>query len=164
MSSSEAVSLVLRADRIAKTGQILWLEMGEPVLIMDLAHRLLRLAKAAGLREVPIDIIGLRPGEKLREELTVQGLELLATAEAGVWIARQRPVDSARLLRAIRAAETAVRTGRAARALRLLSTTVPEYEASAEATAAATRTAIGRPLARTRGVGRPTSGAVRATA
>jgi O-antigen biosynthesis protein WbqV len=164
MSSSEAVSLVLRADRIAKTGQILWLEMGEPVLIMDLAHRLLRLAKAAGLREVPIDIIGLRPGEKLREELTVQGLELLATAEAGVWIARQRPVDSARLLRAIRAAETAVRTGRAARALRLLSTTLPEYEASAEATAAATRTAIGRPLARTRGVGRPTSGAVRATA
>ena len=122
------------------------------------------LERMEALCEVPIDIIGLRPGEKLREELTVQGLELLATAEAGVWVARQRPVDSARLLRAIRAAETAVRTGRAARALRLLSSAVPEYEASAEATAAATRTLIGRPSARTRGVGRPTSGAVRATA
>jgi O-antigen biosynthesis protein WbqV len=167
MSPSEAVSLVFRADRVARTGQILWLEMGDAVLIMDLARRLLRVAAAAGLRQVPIETIGLRPGEKLQEELSVQGLELLATAEAGVWVARQRPIDSERLRRAIRAAERAVRRDDSARALRLLCETVPEYVPSVEARrAAGPPRAPGVPASRRggRSVGRPSGPAVRATA
>jgi FlaA1/EpsC-like NDP-sugar epimerase len=155
MSSSEAVALVLKADRIARTGQILWLEMGEPVGILDLARRLQRLAVAAGLREVPIDIIGLRPGEKLREELTVQGLQLLATTQEGIWVARQRPVDATAIRRSIARAETAVARDDAARAFRVLCDTVPEYEPSVEAA----RTSAGD-----RGVGRPATPVVRATA
>ena len=164
MSSSEAVSLVLRADRVARTGQIMWLEMGEPVGIMTLAQRLLTLAQSAGLREVPIEIVGLRPGEKLQEELTVQGLELLATTEAGVWVARQRPIDTARLRRAIRSAESAVRTGNAARALRLICDTVTEYEPSAEAMAAAQPPVTASRRRGAGGVGRPAAPVVRATA
>jgi O-antigen biosynthesis protein WbqV len=167
MSPGEAVSLVFRADRVARTGQILWLEMGEAIVIMDLARRLLRVAAAAGLAEVPIEIIGLRPGEKLREELSVQGLELLATAEAGVWVARQRPVDGQRLRRAIRAAETAVRKDDRARALRLLCRTVPEYDASVEARRAAEAPGVADPASprrRSGSVGRPSGAAVRATA
>lgn len=150
MSCAEAIALVLKADRLAQTGQILWLEMGEPVLILDLARRLLTLANSVGMGEVPIEFIGLRPGEKLREELTVQGLELLATIEKSVWIARQRPIDSVRVRQAIRSAEAAVAQDDAARALETLCETVPEYEPST--------------LALTAAVGRPTRSSVRASA
>jgi FlaA1/EpsC-like NDP-sugar epimerase len=135
MSSSEAIALVLKADRIAQTGQILWLEMGDPILILDLARRLLALASAAGMTEVPIEFIGLRPGEKLREELTVQGLELLATPQQAVWIARQHPIDASQIRRAVRAAEAAVARHDAATALGILREVVPEYEPSVQAMA-----------------------------
>ena len=160
MSSAEAIGLVLKADRLAQTGQILWLEMGEPVLILDLARRLLQIASAAGMNEVPIEFIGLRPGEKLREELTVQGLEMVATTQKAVWIAQQRAIDAVRVARAIRSAEAAVSRQDAARALQVLCETVPEYEASPQAMASAS----GRPSASRSHVGGPTAASVRASA
>jgi FlaA1/EpsC-like NDP-sugar epimerase len=159
MSSSEAIALVLKADRLAQTGQILWLEMGDPVLIVDLARRLLRLASAAGMDEVPIEFIGLRPGEKLSEELTVQGLELLATTQEAVWIAGQRPIDAGNIRRAVRAAEVAASRDDASRALQILCDVVSEYEPSARAIASASEHT---PLQHH--VGRPTPSSVRASA
>ena len=95
MTVSEAVSLVLSADRLARQGETFWLDMGDPVRIGDLVERLLALAVDRGLRPVPVRVIGLRPGEKGVEQLTTQGLKMCATAHPRVWVARRTPVPAA---------------------------------------------------------------------
>ena len=69
MTIPEAAQLVLQAGGIAKSGSIFVLDMGEPVRIMDLAKKLIRAYGYEPNVDMPIKIIGLRPGEKLYEEL-----------------------------------------------------------------------------------------------
>lgn len=72
MTVSEAVELVLQASAIADDGDVLVLDMGEPVKIMDLAHRMIRLAGLVPGRDIEVIITGARPGEKLNEELSLK--------------------------------------------------------------------------------------------
>lgn len=69
MTIPEAVELVLQGSVLAKGGEVLVLDMGEPVKIVDLAHRLIRMAGMVPVRDIDVEFIGRRPGEKLHEIL-----------------------------------------------------------------------------------------------
>jgi FlaA1/EpsC-like NDP-sugar epimerase len=118
--------------------------MGEPVRIVDLAERLIAWGIAEGFEPVPIDIIGLRPGEKLREELTTQGLALCRTRHRRVWVARQARVDRAAIMRVLRALREDVRRGDGLTALADLRAAVPEYVPSRQARDLAASSALGQ--------------------
>ncbi|HVB38556.1 MAG TPA: polysaccharide biosynthesis protein, partial [Vicinamibacterales bacterium] len=142
MTAREAVSLILKADLIGRAGEIYWLDMGAPVRIGDLAVRLLAVAERAGFAPVPIEVIGLRPGEKLREDLTSQGLDLSRTTHGRIWVARQRAIDEGRVRRALRALRDDVRRHDPMSAITDLCGAVPDFVPSPEARQMAAMTAV----------------------
>ena len=86
MTIPEAVGLVLQAMSYAKGGEIFVLDMGEPVRIYDLAVSLIKLSGLEPDVDIPIKVTGLRPGEKLYEELLMQGEGLKTTAHNKIFI------------------------------------------------------------------------------
>ena len=124
MTIPEAVQLVLQAAAIGQTGQVLVLDMGEPVKIVELARQMIRLA---GRRddEIVIEFTGLRPGEKLYEELLADADRTLPTTAPRVLRVQLAPTpfDLPRLIAAIDAAPP----DDADALRRLLAASVPEY-------------------------------------
>ncbi|MBD5521026.1 MAG: polysaccharide biosynthesis protein [Lachnospiraceae bacterium] len=93
MTISEAVSLVLQAGAYAKGGEIFVLDMGEPVKILTLAENLIRLSGYRLGEDIKIEFTGLRPGEKLYEELLMDEEGLRDTANAMIHIGRPIELD-----------------------------------------------------------------------
>lgn len=94
MTIPEAVSLVLTAGLMAKGGEIFVLDMGEPVKIYDLACNLIRMNGYEPGKEIKIEIVGLRPGEKLYEELLMDEEGLQDTANRRIKIGQPIELDA----------------------------------------------------------------------
>jgi FlaA1/EpsC-like NDP-sugar epimerase len=91
MTASEAADLGIVAGALAEQGELFLLDMGEPVRILDLAESMIRLCGLEPYRDIDILEIGLRPGEKLYEELLVKGENLDKTANDMILAFRARP-------------------------------------------------------------------------
>lgn len=94
MTISEAVSLVLTAGAIADGGEIYVLDMGDPVKITTLAENLIRMYGYEPYTEMPIKFTGLRPGEKMYEELLMSEEGLKATQNNKIFIGNQIPIEA----------------------------------------------------------------------
>ena len=94
MTTPEAVSLVVQAGAIGGGGEIFVLDMGEPVGILDLARDMIRLSGKEPERDIPIDFIGVRAGEKLHEQLWGADEEVADTGHPKISRARRVPVDA----------------------------------------------------------------------
>jgi len=86
MTIPEAVQLVLQAGAFANGGEIFVLDMGEPVRILELAEKLIRLSGFEPYTEIKIEFTGLRPGEKLYEELLVKEEGLIGTRNQKIFV------------------------------------------------------------------------------
>ena len=93
MTVSEAVSLVLQAGLLAKGGEIFVLDMGQPVKIYDLAVNLIKMKGYVPGRDIKIEIVGLRPGEKLYEELLMAEEGLESTPNDLIFIGQPIDID-----------------------------------------------------------------------
>lgn len=89
MSIPEAARLVMQAGAMAKGGEVFLLEMGEPVRIYDLAEKMIRLSGLKLGHDIDIEITGLRPGEKLYEELLIEGKNVRPTEHPKIFCARE---------------------------------------------------------------------------
>lgn len=98
MSIPEAVRLVLQAGALATGGEVFLLDMGEPVRIYDLALQMIQLSGLALGRDAHIQITGLRPGEKLYEELLVDATRSQPTQHPKIFCAREDKLSWSHLL------------------------------------------------------------------
>ncbi len=131
MTDREAVELVLQASAMGGgegAGKIFVLDMGEPVRIQDLARQMIRLAGLRAEVDVAIEFTGLRPGEKLHEELLHPSESRVPTAHKSIVLAAPRTADHAVLVRAVGKLTEAARDGDAPRTLEILRRLVPEYQ------------------------------------
>jgi len=97
MTVHEAVNLVIRAAEIAAGGEIFILDMGYQVRILDLAENLIRLAGFLPYRDIAIEFTGLRPGEKLYEELLLSEEGMKSTEHAKIFIENPQEIDAKRV-------------------------------------------------------------------
>ncbi len=93
MTIPEACQLVLEAGAMGKGGEIFIFDMGQPVKILDLAQKMIRLAGFVPYKDIDIKIIGLRPGEKLYEELLNDSSKTLPTHNEKIMIAQEIEED-----------------------------------------------------------------------
>lgn len=132
MTTREAVGLVLQASAHAMApdaprGRIFVLDMGEPVRIVDIARRMIRLAGLVPDQDIKITYTGLRPGEKLFEELFDHAEQTVPTQTPSTMAAIPQPIDRTILRRACDLLASAAKEGNIADILRLLKTNVPGY-------------------------------------
>jgi FlaA1/EpsC-like NDP-sugar epimerase len=112
MSVEEAVQLVLQAAALARGGEVFTLEMGEPVSILELANKLIRLSGRVPGRDIAVQVIGARPGEKRHEDLADVDEAPEPAGYPGIVVSSPPPSDPAVLRRSLREMEALAHDGR----------------------------------------------------
>jgi FlaA1/EpsC-like NDP-sugar epimerase len=93
MTIPEAVQLVIQAGAIGGRGQVYVLDMGEPVKIVDLAETMIRLSGKEPARDIAVEFIGARPGEKLHEELWSKDETVTPSSHEAILLVTRPPID-----------------------------------------------------------------------
>jgi O-antigen biosynthesis protein WbqV len=132
MTVREAVELVLAASALGtiqpnQVGKIFVLEMGKPVLIQSLAEQMIRLAGHSPSKDIKIIHTGLRPGEKLFEEMFHDGEKLVETSQSGVMLAAPRVVDLEDIILQIDKINKTISTNNEKSLTKIIHALVPEY-------------------------------------
>ena len=128
MTIPEATRLVLQAGAIGTGGEVFCLDMGEPVRIYDLALDLIRLSGLTEGEDIEIVFNGVRPGEKLYEELFFSGDEVLKTSHPKIMKARYEPPDLRVYMQIVQLIESATRNASDSYLRRSLEEIVPDFE------------------------------------
>ncbi len=97
MTIPEAVQLVIQAGAMADGGEIFILDMGQPVKIIELAENIIKLSGLKPYEDIDIQIIGLRPGEKLFEELMLEEEGIRKTVHEKIYIGKPLEIDNEKL-------------------------------------------------------------------
>jgi FlaA1/EpsC-like NDP-sugar epimerase len=132
MTIPEAAQLVLQAFSIGKGGEVFVLEMGEPVKIVDLAKNLILLSGLQPERDIEIQFTGLRPGEKMYEELNLQDEHLIPTSHAKIRSYVCHNLDAMQIKASLQHLQAAVEGQDVANLVLLLKELVPDYNPGTE--------------------------------
>ena len=124
MTIPEASQLVLQSGAIANNGELFVLDMGQPVKILDLAENMIRLS---GVKGIKIIETGLRPGEKLYEELLTNKEELVKTDNSLIFIEKDQPLSKEAIYNKIQMLRDACNTGNDITAKEALRSVVPTF-------------------------------------
>ena len=128
MTIPEAVSLVLTAGGIAKGGEIFILDMGDPVKIKDLAENLIRLSGYTPGEDIKIEYTGLRPGEKLYEELLMDEEGIQKTKSRKIYIGKPILLDENRLTQDLEELKSICNKGSKEEIIQMLLKIVPTFK------------------------------------
>jgi len=141
MTIPEASQLVLRSGPMAKNGEMFVLDMGEPVKILELAENMIRLSGFEPYREIEIVETGLRPGEKLYEELLIRTEELDKTENRRIFIEREEPLPQEEIQKKLEILRAAVVSEDEETARAALKAVIPTFHAPEEVNRLAAKTA-----------------------
>lgn len=128
MTTPEASQLILQAMANGHGGEIFVLDMGEPIKISYLAQQMIRLAGKEPMKDISIEYTGLRPGEKLYEELFHESEQLVATGHEKLFKATFREIDWQDLMQTMRMLHTACAAYQSDELIILLKSLVPELQ------------------------------------
>lgn len=132
MTIPEAVQLVMVTCAMAHNGELFVLDMGKPVKILDLAENMIRLSGFTPYKDIDIVEIGLRPGEKLYEELLMKTEELDKTSNDMIFIERDKGLPREEVERKLDLVRQAIETEDQSAVLEVIRKTVPTYHDPAE--------------------------------
>ncbi len=128
MTIPEAVSLVLQAMTMGTDGEVFVLDMGRPIKIIDLAETLIRLSGLEPYTDIDIVELGMRPGERLFEQILTRGEGMTQTSHDRLFIAKQERLDYAYLNDGIDRLKAAVRRSDTSTCVSILREFVPEFQ------------------------------------
>ena len=128
MMTSEACLLVMEAGAMGRGGEVFVLDMGEPVKILDLAKEMIRLSGFEPDKDIPIVFTGVRPGEKLFEEILTAEEGTIATQNQKIFMAKLSRVDENKLNQVLENLREAVKKSNREEIVNILKQLIPSYQ------------------------------------